>query len=257
MAVTDKVVGASLLQSELKEAKEYIDAQDSSVKSAVVGTSSDASSASTVYGAKKYASEQASAAVNALDVTDSAATNKYVSAVSQTDGKIAVTHATLPVYSVSAATGSTNGTISVTVNGTASSVAVKGLGSAAYTASTAYDAAGTATTKANEALASAKAYTDSSVSSAYKPQGSCAFADLPALSSTTVGYVYNVTDAFNTTSDFVEGAGGSYPAGTNVVRVDVDGTAKWDCLAGIIDLSPYVKSADITFATASDIGEIF
>lgn len=60
----------------------------------------------------------------------------------------------------SVATGSTNGTISVNTNGTSANVAVKGLGSAAYTASTAYDAAGAA----NTALTSAKAYTDSEMS---------------------------------------------------------------------------------------------
>ena len=58
-------------------------------------------------------------------------------------------------------TGSANGTISVNTDGIAADVAVKGLGSAAYTASTAYDAAGTAQTKADAALASAQAYTDS------------------------------------------------------------------------------------------------
>lgn len=64
----------------------------------------------------------------------------------------------------SVATGSTNGTISVNTNGTAKDVAVKGLGSAAYTASTAYDASGTAQTKADAALKSAKEYTDTKTS---------------------------------------------------------------------------------------------
>ena len=56
-------------------------------------------------------------------------------------------------------TGSTNGTISVNTNGTSADVAVKGLGSAAYTASTAYDAAG----KADAALTNAKSYTDAEI----------------------------------------------------------------------------------------------
>lgn len=55
--------------------------------------------------------------------------------------------------------GTTNGTISVNTNGTTAEVAVKGLGSAAYTDSTAYDAAGAA----NTAVESAKAYTDDEV----------------------------------------------------------------------------------------------
>ena len=57
------------------------------------------------------------------------------------------------------AEGATNG--SIAVKGT--NVKVHGLGSAAYTAATAYDAAGTATSKANKALTDAKAYTDTAL----------------------------------------------------------------------------------------------
>lgn len=60
----------------------------------------------------------------------------------------------------SISTGSTNGTISVNTNGASADVAIKGLGSAAYTESSAYDVAGTATAKADAALASAKEYAD-------------------------------------------------------------------------------------------------
>ena len=77
---------------------------------------------------KKYADDL----IAALDVTDTAVAGKYVSAVSETDGKISVTRADLPTYTLT--TGSANGTVAF--NG--SDVAVKGLGSAAYTASTAY-----------------------------------------------------------------------------------------------------------------------
>ena len=48
---------------------------------------------------------------NALDVTDSAQTGKYVSAVSEADGKIKVTRATLPTIGTSSLTiknGATN-----------------------------------------------------------------------------------------------------------------------------------------------------
>lgn len=53
-------------------------------------------------------------------------------------------------------TGTANGTISVNTNGTSADVAVKGLGSAAYTASTDYDASGSAST----AETNAKNYAD-------------------------------------------------------------------------------------------------
>ena len=110
-----------------------------------------------------------------------------------------------------------------------------------------------------------KSAIDSAISSVYKPAGSVAFASLPALSSSIEGYVYNITDAFTTTSDFVEGAGKSYPAGTNIVCIDVSGTYKWDVLSGIVDLSGYVPTSrtinskaltsDITLS-ASDVGAL-
>ena len=77
-------------------------------------------------------------AINALDVADAAVANQYVSQVVETDGKIAVTRVPLPVTSVTE--GSANGTIAV--NG--ADVNVHGLGSAAYTESSAYEAAGAA-----------------------------------------------------------------------------------------------------------------
>jgi len=71
-------------------------------------------------------------AINALNVTDSAVAGQYVSAVSESAGKITVTRADLPTYTL--ATGSANGTVAF--NGT--DVAVKGLASAAYTEASAY-----------------------------------------------------------------------------------------------------------------------
>ena len=78
------------------------------------------------------------------------------------------------------------------------------------------------------------------IGSIYKPAGSIAFASLPTLGVAYEGYVYNVTDSFTTTSDFVEGAGKSYAAGTNVVCVDTGSSVyKWDVLGSFIDLSGY------------------
>lgn len=92
-----------------------------------------------------------------------------------------------------------------------------------------------------------KSAIDSAVSSAYKAAGSVAFANLPTLSKTIEGNVYNLTDAFTTTANFVEGAGKSYPAGTNIVCINTatSGTAvyKWDVLAGFVDLSGYVQTS--------------
>ena len=114
-----------------------------------------------------------------------------------------------------------------------------------------------------------KTEVDGMISSVYKPAGSVAFASLPTLASGVLGNVYNVTDAFTTTNDFVEGSGKNYPAGTNVVVVNTgtssSPTYKFDVLSGFVDLSGYVPtsrkvnnkslSADITL-TASDVGAL-
>jgi len=92
----------------------------------------------------------------------------------------------------------------------------------------------------------------SALSSVYKPAGSVAFANRPSLSASIEGNVYNITDSFTTTSDFVEGAGKTYPAGTNIVCINTTGTTyKWDVLAGFVDLSGYQLSATAVTHTES------
>lgn len=101
---------------------------------------------------------------------------------------------------------------------------------------------------------------DSKLSSTYKAKGSVAFASLPALIAANEGNVYNVTDAFTTTNDFVEGSGKSYPAGTNVVIVNTTGTTyKYDVLSGFVDLSGYLTSSDAanTYLSQSDASSTY
>lgn len=98
---------------------------------------------------------------------------------------------------------------------------------------------------------------DSRISATYKAKGSVAFANLPALSAANEGNVYNVTDSFTTTADFVEGAGKSYPANTNVVIINNGTTAspsyKYDVLSGFIDLSDYWNSTNLPAITTAEI----
>ena len=85
------------------------------------------------------------------------------------------------------------------------------------------------------------------ISTTYRAAGSVAFEALPALAASEEGKVYNITNEFTTTENFVEGAGNEYPIGTNVVCIDV-GTDeyKWDVLAGFIDTSTFVTDTDLT-----------
>lgn len=173
-----------------------------------VGTTSDASAVDTIKGAKKYAEEKAAAAQTAAVET----ANGY------TDGKIAALN--IAQYAKTTEVDSKIATSKTELIGTG-------------------DDTGT-----NDTIKGAKKYAEeqiaAQVASAYKAAGSVDFASLPALSATEEGKVYNVTDAFSTTEDFIEGAGKSYPAGTNVVCIDTgDETFKWDVLAGMVDLSAY------------------
>ena len=113
--------------------------------------------------------------------------------------------------------------------------------------------------KANSANVYTKQQTDdkisAAISSVYKPAGSTTFAELPAPSPNVLGNVYNVTDAFTTTDQFVEGAGKSYPAGTNVAVVLVGEDYKYDVLSGMVDLSNYSTTDEIaqTYATKNEV----
>lgn len=82
--------------------------------------------------------------------------------------------------------------------------------------------------------------------SAIVPKGTKTFAQLtPAtdLAAASLGFMWNISDAFTTTADFAEGAGHSIPAGANVYVANV-GTAgspsyKYDIFQGMYDLSGY------------------
>ena len=113
--------------------------------------------------------------------------------------------------------------------------------------------------KANSADVYTKQQTDdkisAAISSVYKPAGSTTFAALPAPAANVLGNVYNVTDAFTTTDQFVEGAGKSYPAGTNIAVVLVGKDYKYDVLSGMVDLSNYSTTDEIaqTYATKTEV----
>ena len=89
--------------------------------------------------------------------------------------------------------------------------------------------------------------------SAIVPKGSKAFAGLAPstdLAAANVGSMWNITDAFTTTSDFAEGAGHSIPAGANVYVANV-GTAaepsyKYDIFQGMYDLSGYALKSEMS-----------
>ena len=102
-------------------------------------------------GILKSANNYTDAEIDKLDYTDSAAADgQYVYSVNETDGIITVEHKALPTYTLTS--GSTNGTVAF--NG--SDVIVKGLGTAAYSNTDAFDVAGAAATAKTEAISEAE-----------------------------------------------------------------------------------------------------
>lgn len=98
----------------------------------------------------------------------------------------------------------------------------------------------------------------SNISAVYRPAGSVQFASLPEPSEAALGKVYNVTDGFTTTDKFVEGAGKTYPSGTNVVIIMVgEASYMYDVLSGFVDLSGYIKSSELVEITSADIDKMF
>ena len=100
-----------------------------------------------------------------------------------------------------------------------------------------------------------KAYVDARVSAAYIPAGTKTVAELlPALLiAENNNKVYNITDSGLTTEYFLEGAGKPIYPGDNVGIAYVSpNTYKFDLLAGIVDLTPYAKTADLGTAASKD-----
>ncbi len=111
-------------------------------------------------------------------------------------------------------------------------------------------------TNANDAAT--KSYVDSVAVGALRPAGSVAFANLPALTAANLNKIVNVTDAFTTTADFTEGAGKSYPAGTNVAIIntgtDASPVYKYDAITGLVDLSGDLQKSGGTMTGDINMG---
>jgi len=93
------------------------------------------------------------------------------------------------------------------------------------------------------------------VASVIIPKASVAdVASLGTLVKAHVGWMYNMSAEFTTTADFVEGAGITYPAGTNVVIVEyTSGTYKYDVFAGFVDTSSFITASSTDTLTNKTI----
>lgn len=91
------------------------------------------------------------------------------------------------------------------------------------------------------------------IPSAIIPKGTRTFSQLAPstdLVAGSLGFMWNISDAFTTTSDFAEGSGKPVAAGSNIYVANV-GTAaepsyKYDIFAGPIDLSGYALKSEMS-----------
>lgn len=176
--------------------------------------------------AKYYSQQSAQSQSAAAESADTASTKAEEAAASAATAKTSADNAA----------GSTN-IANEKANSAANSatIAVSNSSAAQQYASNAAASADTAQNYAVADTDSAKYYYEQarriseSFSGALRPMGTVTFANLPALSATTSGSMYNISGQFTTTNDFKEGAGNVIPAGANVYKTE-DG--KWDVLAG-------------------------
>ena len=96
----------------------------------------------------------------------------------------------------------------------------------------------------------------------YQFGGSILFANLPTADVEHLNFVYDIQDAFTTTSSFVEGAGHDYPAGTNVAIINAGTESvpvyKYDVFTGL--LTGYQKKMQygtLPVPSVDNLGEIY
>lgn len=176
------------------------------------------------------------AAIGALDVTDTAVSGKYVSAVSETDGKITVTRAALPTSLPASNTTSTySATGTAPVNGKAVAAAIANLARKATTLS------GYGITDAYT-----KAQTDSAIATAVGKITGISFSVVTALPETgTTGVIYLIAHSHGTSDAYDE-------------YIWLADSKKFEKIGNTdVDLSGYVKSSDLVAITTAEIDAMF
>lgn len=236
-----------------EDAENARDAAEASAQAAATSEQNAKESEDNAKDSETAAANSASRALaseNAAEVAQEAAEDAQAAA--ETAENNAKASETAAQGYASAASGSASGAAASA--GQASGSAEQAASSAAKAgqfASAAAISASQAAGSAEDAATSAQAAQDSAdraqeivdgIGSVYKPVGSIPFARLPAMPSEEErGYVYNITDNFTTDARFVEGAGESYPAGSNVAVVLSGTEYKYDVLSGSVDLSNYAQ----------------
>lgn len=176
------------------------------------------------------------AAIGALDYSDAAVSGQYVSAVSETDGKISVTRAALPTSLPASDTTSTySATGTAPVNGKAVASAISGKANKATTLS------GYGITDAYT-----KTQTDSAIANAVGKITGISFSVVTSLPTTgTTGVIYLVAHSHATGDAYDE-------------YIWLADSKSFEKIGNTdVDLSGYVKTSDLVAVTTAEIDAMF
>lgn len=176
------------------------------------------------------------AAIGALDVSDTAVSGQYVSAVSEADGKISVSRAALPTSLPASDTTSTySATGTAPVNGKAVASAISGKANKATTLS------GYGITDAYT-----KTQTDSAIANAVGKITGISFSVVTSLPTTgTTGVIYLVAHSHATGDDYDE-------------YIWLADSKSFEKIGNTdVDLSGYVKTSDLVAVTTAEIDAMF
>lgn len=196
----------------------------SKASEASASATSAAKSATT---ATQKATAAATSATNAANSANTATTKASEALTSATN---AANSATTASNSATTATNKANEALT-----SSSQAATSATNADTYAKKSQSYAVGTGSVRPNEATDNAKYYYEQaksiseSFAGALRPMGTVMFENLPTLSSTTEGDMYNISNQFITTSEFKEGVGNIIPAGANVYKTADN---YWDVLAG-------------------------
>lgn len=193
--------------------------------------SNAATSASTAISKANAASaSELNAANSSASAATSAETATQKANAAETSATSSSTSATSAAASASTATEKAG-----EASASASDAAISATSADTYAKKSQSYAVGGTGTRPGEDIDNSKYYYEQSknisqgLSGTLIPMGTVPFSNLPALSTTESGWMYNISDRFTTTSDFMEGAGNIIPAGANVYKT---AEGKWDILAG-------------------------
>jgi len=225
---------ATLAESSKTDAQSYMNSALNAAASAETNATSASTDAAYI---REHLHDADTAATNAADSAASAHTSATNAASSESIASNAATSASN--YASTASSASSDALNYKNIAETQATNAASSATTASTAATNAASSATTASEKANEA----KGYYQS-IGSGISYICSLVFSELPSIADVQTGWMYTITDAYTTTSDFAIGSGTPVSGGNSVIK---NSNGKWD-----IKYNPETSIDDVVTRTSSN-----